>query len=312
MEKLSASWLNNKRSSISGTIGTNISTGLNLTEQTAVGQVATATDMSDYITKLNSLKSNTFLQYADWPTFKTASKHAVIDDELKEQVDTIVTQLINMCNKSASRVGTTTTNATTNTGKGVSVGNTHTTFNGNSKANFGFTTTTGTAQNATGCFVYSGNGQATGNGKVLGNGLATGNGRSNGDTVFSCNVSWECSTVTWPNCGNFCTHSCGLSNATNSTSGNSTSSGNSTGGNSTGGFTSVGFGQAYDSVTGNSHFTVVSNTTSTTSNSKTTASNSTTNTGNGKANQTSITYTDFAVKFNSDGTYTTVQNSKTS
>lgn len=208
-------WLNEKKSAISGSIGRDhpVNTGLSLSA-TAAGSKISATDINNLVSNLQTLKSNTFLSYADYPTFPTITQGALI--KYPDYIDTAINNLKNICGNQTSR----------------------TVNNGNSKTT-GFNDV---AQFSTSSFSTSSNSTRSGNGF----GYSTGNGRSTGNGV-STNGTWQCRSVNngqngfWT-CGNY--QSTDFSTSSNSTSstGNSTFSGY---GVSSGNGVSTGYGNRY-------------------------------------------------------------------
>lgn len=56
-----------------------------------------ATDINDYINKLNALRTNEYFRYADWVSINTVSSSEQIRDILKENINTEITNLDKVC-----------------------------------------------------------------------------------------------------------------------------------------------------------------------------------------------------------------------
>lgn len=56
-----------------------------------------ATDINDYINKLNALRTNEYFRYADWISISTVSSSEQIRDILKENINTEITNLDKVC-----------------------------------------------------------------------------------------------------------------------------------------------------------------------------------------------------------------------
>ena len=56
-----------------------------------------ATDINDYINKLNALRTNEYFRHADWISISTVSSSEQIRDILKENINTEITNLDKVC-----------------------------------------------------------------------------------------------------------------------------------------------------------------------------------------------------------------------
>lgn len=56
-----------------------------------------ATDINNYINKLNALRTNEYFRYADWISISTVSSSEQIRDILKENINTEITNLDKVC-----------------------------------------------------------------------------------------------------------------------------------------------------------------------------------------------------------------------
>ena len=56
-----------------------------------------ATDINDYINKLNALRTNEYFRHADWISINTVSSSEQIRDILKENINTEITNLYKVC-----------------------------------------------------------------------------------------------------------------------------------------------------------------------------------------------------------------------
>lgn len=56
-----------------------------------------ATDINDYINKLNALRTNEYFRHADWISISTVSSSEQIRDILKENINTEITNLNKVC-----------------------------------------------------------------------------------------------------------------------------------------------------------------------------------------------------------------------
>ena len=70
-----------------------------------------ATDINDYINKLNALRTNEYFRYADWVSINTVSSSEQIRDILKENINTEITNLDKVC----ANYSVTTSNSTCST-----------------------------------------------------------------------------------------------------------------------------------------------------------------------------------------------------
>ena len=192
-----ASWINQQRTAISGSIGrdTPVNTGLNLTN-IANGTRINDEDINDLIDKIEGLKSNTFLAYADYPnSFSRVVAGQLATKDPLIQTETVIASLKNICQNITTRQEHTGNSYSTGFFDGVAFSTSANSTGGNSTTS------------------VSGNGQATGNGQ-------------------SYNGTWECRGVHngasgyWT-CGNYQTVGNNTaSNSTTSISGNGQSTGN--------------------------------------------------------------------------------------
>lgn len=70
-----------------------------------------ATDINDYINKLNALRTNEYFRHADWISISTVSSSEQIRDILKENINTEITNLDKVC----ANYSVTTSNSTCST-----------------------------------------------------------------------------------------------------------------------------------------------------------------------------------------------------
>lgn len=75
---------------------TNISLGPVSTPNLSEQQVR-ATDINEYINKLNALRTNEYFRHADWISISTVSSNEQIQDILKENINNEITNLDKVC-----------------------------------------------------------------------------------------------------------------------------------------------------------------------------------------------------------------------
>lgn len=167
-----------------------------------------ATDINDYINKLNALRTNEYFRHADWISISTVSSKDQIRDILKQNINTEIANLDKVC----ANFSVTTSNSTFGFKTSFSTGCDTNKTDATSRCITNQTETCKT--NGTTCgtdgtitqFVFTDNGRTTGRCGIT---FFTGGNATNSRTTFSTNTDSTCST-----------------NSTNSTSTDKTSSDN--------------------------------------------------------------------------------------
>lgn len=88
-----------------------------------------ATDINDYINKLNALRTNEYFRYADWISISTVSSKDQIRDILKEDINTEITNLNKVCANYSVTSGNSTCSTNSTNNDSTCTTSTCTTFN---------------------------------------------------------------------------------------------------------------------------------------------------------------------------------------
>lgn len=169
---------------------------INLGSETAPNlneQQVRATDINDYINKLNALRDNEYFRHADWISISTVSSKDQIRDILKQNINTEIANLDKVC----ANFSVTTSNSTFGFKTSFSTGCNTNKTDATSRCITNQTETCKT--NGTTCgtdgtitqFVFTDNGRTTGRCGIT---FFTGGNATNSRTTFSTNTDSTCST----------------------------------------------------------------------------------------------------------------------